>query len=174
VDSLHGVGFCPFMEVGRGSVCDLEEDRLGRGTQASACGQGKWGETHPFASHVIGSPSHHSNNSRNLLSGMSVRNALFGKAHSRPVAMGPLWQASLVRSRTDPLASWRRLRDSDTCSAHHPWVVWSVFTDTSAVIIPIMIFFGSKPPPPKKKPLIFEVWLNRPRFSPWVLLEEKR
>ena len=24
-DGLHGVGFCPAMEVGRGSVCDLEE-----------------------------------------------------------------------------------------------------------------------------------------------------
>jgi len=28
-ERLHGVGFCPSMEVGRGSVCDLEEDRLG-------------------------------------------------------------------------------------------------------------------------------------------------
>jgi len=28
-DGLHGVVFCSSMEVGRGSVCDLEEDRLG-------------------------------------------------------------------------------------------------------------------------------------------------
>jgi len=28
-DGFHGMGFCPSMEVGRGSVCDLEEDRLG-------------------------------------------------------------------------------------------------------------------------------------------------
>jgi len=33
---------------------------------------------------------------------MSVRNTLFGKAHSHPVAMGPFWQANLVRSRKDP------------------------------------------------------------------------
>jgi len=47
-DGLHGVGFCPSMEVGRGSVCDLEEDRLSRGTQATPCGQGEWGEPPPL------------------------------------------------------------------------------------------------------------------------------
>jgi len=65
---------------------------------------------------------------------MSLRNALFGKAHSHSVAMGPFWQANLVRTRTDPLASWRRLRDSKTRSAHHRWVVWSVVVDASGVV----------------------------------------
>jgi len=92
----------------------------------------------------IGSPSHQHNNSRNSLSGMSVRNALLGKAHSQPVAMGPFWQANLVCSRTDPLASWDQLRNSNTCSAHHCWVVWSVVADASVVVPLIHPAKGSK------------------------------
>jgi len=80
---------------------------------------GKSGKAVPLGR--IGSPSHQRNNSRTSLSGMSIRNALFGKAHSYPVAMGSFWQANFVRSRTDPLALWSRLRDSNTCSAHHRW-----------------------------------------------------
>jgi len=49
--------------------------------------------------------------------------------------MGPFWQATLCGP--DPLASWRRLRDSTTCSAHHRWVVWSVVADASVVVLSI-------------------------------------